>query len=649
MTTPVTQEFAVAAVSSGFRPTTTTLADGRILVSWYDISSNRGDVRHRLLDMDGTPLSGEIITPASTAGRQGDQAVAALAGGGFVVVWEDEESADGFADVRCRVYDENGNTVSTGLVTTGENSEKRQYDPAVVGTADGGFVVTWGEDNKANNNLTLDNQNALVARAFSATGVPQGGIVRITSVNGSAIDPALAADGNGVIYVWDDNSQNGIYSTFIPTGVPASDQTFDGTPVADGAESNFRPDVAITAAGTVYVWENFVEDKVYYKIANGPELRLTLSTGAQEYVRVEALPFGGFVVVWQQFNTGTSSDIMCLVFDASGNRIGTTPTNLTAGQTGAEFEPDVTALIDGRFMVTWSSQGALGDVVGRIYDPRTERVAWVGGDRGERFVGTDIATQGDQLDGAGGNDRILGQAGNDIIAGGSGDDLLDGGAGRDTLIGGTGNDVFVTDGLDVILEIAGGGIDTVRSTGNITLSNNIENLVLIGKAGSSVTGNGSNNTLTGNGGANAMNGGGGNDRLAGGGGNDRLNGGAGNDTMAGGAGKDTLTGGTGADQFVFNTAPGTSSVDRITDYNVVADTIQLENAVFTGLRGGTLAAAAFVKNTSGNAADARDRIIYESDTGKLYFDKDGTGSAAKVHFATLDANLALTNADFFVF
>ena len=82
---------------------------------------------------------------------------------------------------------------------------------------------------------------------------------------------------------------------------------------------------------------------------------------------------------------------------------------------------------------------------------------------------------------------------------------------------------------------------------------------------------------------------------------------------------------------------------------MVADTIRLENAIFTGLVGGPLSAAAFVRNTSGNAADASDRIINESDTGKLYFDRDGTGGAAKVHFATLGINLAMTNADFFVF
>ncbi len=74
----------------------------------------------------------------------------------------------------------------------------------------------------------------------------------------------------------------------------------------------------------------------------------------------------------------------------------------------------------------------------------------------------------------------------------------------------------------------------------------------------------------------------------------------------------------------------------------------LENAVFTALATGTLKASAFVRNTSGNAVDASDRIIYETDTGKVYYDSDGLGGKGKVHFATLGTNITLTNNDFVV-
>ena len=84
----------------------------------------------------------------------------------------------------------------------------------------------------------------------------------------------------------------------------------------------------------------------------------------------------------------------------------------------------------------------------------------------------------------------------------------------------------------------------------------------------------------------------------------------------------------------------------IEDYTVPQDTMRLENLFFTGLSNGTLAAAAFRVGTT--AVDASDRIIYNDDTGDLFFDRDGTGAAAKVQFAELDAGLAMSNAEFFV-
>ena len=102
---------------------------------------------------------------------------------------------------------------------------------------------------------------------------------------------------------------------------------------------------------------------------------------------------------------------------------------------------------------------------------------------------------------------------------------------------------------------------------------------------------------------------------------------------------------------MFNsTLSASSNVDRIADFNVTDDTILLENTIFNALGSttGTLTSAMFWKSTSGLAHDSSDRIIYETDTGKLFYDSNGSASGGSVHFATLSANLALTNADFLV-
>lgn len=129
-----------------------------------------------------------------------------------------------------------------------------------------------------------------------------------------------------------------------------------------------------------------------------------------------------------------------------------------------------------------------------------------------------------------GDDNLVGTAANDVLLGLSGNDTLIGLGGVDILNGGTGDDTYVVDtAADTIVELGGGGIDTVQSAVTYTLGLNLENLTLTGTAANG-TGNNLDNILTGNSGANILTGFAGDDTLIGGGGADILRGGAGNDT-----------------------------------------------------------------------------------------------------------------------
>lgn len=137
---------------------------------------------------------------------------------------------------------------------------------------------------------------------------------------------------------------------------------------------------------------------------------------------------------------------------------------------------------------------------------------------------------------------ITGGATNETITGGDGNDTLDGGAGNDTLVGGKGNDTYVLDNAsDVITELAGEGIDTVKVTFTYTLGATLENLTLLGTAAIHGTGNGLDNVLIGNAGYNILTGGAGNDSIFGFAGDDILDGGAGADLLDGGEGYDRVT------------------------------------------------------------------------------------------------------------
>ena len=234
-----------------------------------------------------------------------------------------------------------------------------------------------------------------------------------------------------------------------------------------------------------------------------------------------------------------------------------------------------------------------------------------------------------------------GNAGANRITGNGAANTLNGTTGTDMLIGGLGNDIYVTNGGDTITEGATGGTDTVQSSATITvLAANVEHLTLTGTIAINGTGNAGANRITGNAAANS---------LSGGGNLDTLTGGLGNDTLNGGVSNDSLTGGGGSDRFVFNTTLGTTNIDRMSDFNVAADTVALENAIFAVLGvAGTLTAAAFRTNNTGLAGDASDRIIYDQDSGALFYDANGNVGAGGIRFATLATGLTLTNADFLV-
>lgn len=158
-----------------------------------------------------------------------------------------------------------------------------------------------------------------------------------------------------------------------------------------------------------------------------------------------------------------------------------------------------------------------------------------------------------------------------------------------------------------------------------------------------ITGSRFGDLLDGGTGNDRLRGGAGDDEISGGVGNDHLKGGAGDDILSGGVGRDILAGGAGDDIFVFESA-GKADYDRVADFRFGDDLIQLDSSVFAGLSG-VLDANAFVEGRA--ALDGDDRIIYDTCSGRLMFDADGSGDAAAVIFASVDHGTTLAADDFY--
>jgi trimeric autotransporter adhesin len=148
----------------------------------------------------------------------------------------------------------------------------------------------------------------------------------------------------------------------------------------------------------------------------------------------------------------------------------------------------------------------------------TAAVTFVGDAASNNVAGTAAS---DNITGLGGSDSLAGFAGNDTLNGNNDNDSLDGGTGADSMTGGSGDDTYVVDNAgDKIVEQAGEGIDTVRSSISFVLGNSLENLILLGTAATNATGNDLANRITGGSGANVIDGKGGADDMFGLRGND---------------------------------------------------------------------------------------------------------------------------------
>jgi hypothetical protein len=159
------------------------------------------------LNADGTPHGPEFLINTETYGEQVRPSVAALSGGGFVVVWDGDSADSQYYGIAGQMYDAAGNPVG-GQFQIDAVAQNYQYNAWVEGAQDGGFVVAWRSD-------SFDGSGSGIAlRRFDASGHasdPYGDDV-LVNVSYSLNDqdrPAIAALDNGLVVVWQSYNQDG--------------------------------------------------------------------------------------------------------------------------------------------------------------------------------------------------------------------------------------------------------------------------------------------------------------------------------------------------------------------------------------------------------------------------------------------------------
>jgi hypothetical protein len=189
-----------------------------------------GDIRGRVFTSTGTALGADFpVATVSTSDpqvieRDSQSSVAALAGGQFAVVWRDEATVHGFEfdSLGLRVFNANGSPATATSFIGFNGSPFTSEHPSIAALASGGFVVVWTQQpvgggdsevrfalfNATGQNVSNSSTGVLLDAAGSinrdihVTGLPDGGFAVAYTDNavagGSGIDiSARVFNGDG--------------------------------------------------------------------------------------------------------------------------------------------------------------------------------------------------------------------------------------------------------------------------------------------------------------------------------------------------------------------------------------------------------------------------------------------------------------------
>ena len=286
------------------------------VVVWNGPGSPGFDIYAQRYGRTGQPVGGEFHVNTYTGGNEYRPDVAALPGGGFVVVWSAHPIQAGSNRIVARLFDANGTPRSPEINVAGPTNGGTTH-PTVASAPDGRFVVVW----KGTVNLA--------GRRFDGSGSPQGAEFQVNETFGGltfAFPRAAMASDGAFVAVWEHPTGDG-------SGYGVRGRRFTATAAPLGSEFTAN-------AGTL---------------------------GAQREPSVAMDRTGDFVVSWES-NGGGTFDVFARRFSPSGQPRGAefrVNTYLTAGQVISQVAGDEA----GNFVVAWSSGGQDGDGYG-VYAQR---------------------------------------------------------------------------------------------------------------------------------------------------------------------------------------------------------------------------------------------------------------------------------------
>ena len=294
------------------KPVVAGLAGGGFVVaskiSGHALDPDSNAVIAQIFDSAGARVGAEFIL-SNAVGSALEPALTALAGGGFVGTWMYSEGSG--SEIKAQIFDASGARIGAEIAVN-TTTANNQFSPSVAAFAGGGFVAAWYDSSGPNSG------SAIRAQRFDSAGVKVGFELKINMGSTNTIDPAVATMPDG---------------SFVVTWVDAAN--FD-------------------IKAVVYSSNGFVQAAEFPVMSN--------STGSQVAPTVAGLPWGGFVISWQDARPQSddlTGGIRAKIYNSQGLWYGAEFLVNTATP-GAEVYPDVAVLSSGAFVIGWADDSGIG-------------------------------------------------------------------------------------------------------------------------------------------------------------------------------------------------------------------------------------------------------------------------------------------------
>ncbi len=386
---PVQAQVNTFTTNFQLRSTVAMDGGGDFVVVWESYGSESTDtsgysVQARRYASDGSALGGEIQINAYTTGDQERAAVAAANDGDFVVVWSSDGSGgtdNSISSIHARRFASAG-TALGGDFQVNTYTTGRQRSTAVAADAGGDFVVVWQSRGSVGDDTS---SYSIQGQRYASDGSALGGQFQVNNyTTNSQGEPAVARnDGGDFVVVWASSGSSGTDTAFgsiqarrFASDGSAAGSQFQVNTITSGSQS--APAAAIGSGGAfILTWRSddsvvctgvgdaCVRGQRYDSGGTALGAAFTLSadaSGHQVHPRVALDSAGNFVTVWSsEISVGDDNSdwsIQGRLFKSGGTPIAGSEFQVNTYTTLRQFLPTVATNPAGDFVVTWSSRGS---------------------------------------------------------------------------------------------------------------------------------------------------------------------------------------------------------------------------------------------------------------------------------------------------